>query len=62
VIKVKPPITKHIPIIEHFSIFLSLFNQIEHFLCHWMCKLKGYKCSLSTKGKGATQITHDEDE
>jgi hypothetical protein len=33
-------ITKHVPIIERFVIFL---NQIKQFLCHWMCKLEGYK-------------------
>jgi hypothetical protein len=57
-----PPITKHIPIIEHFEIFYSLVNQIKQFLCHWMLKLKGFKCSLSVRSKGATQRTQEEDE
>jgi hypothetical protein len=30
-------------IIEHFSIFFSFINQIDQFLCHWTCKLQGYK-------------------
>jgi len=36
-------ITKHVPIIEHFAIFLSSLNQIKQFLCHWICKLEDYK-------------------
>jgi hypothetical protein len=36
---------------------------IEQFLCHWMHKLKGYKCSLSVKNKEATQKkTQEKDE
>jgi hypothetical protein len=36
-------ITKHVPIIERFVVFFSFLNQIKQFLCHWMCKLEGYK-------------------
>jgi hypothetical protein len=31
--------------------FFSLLNQIKWFLCHWTCKLEGYKCSLNVKIK-----------
>jgi hypothetical protein len=54
------PIIKHIPIIEHFPIFKSYLNRIERFLCHWMCNLEAYKCSLSVRSKGVTQETQDE--
>jgi hypothetical protein len=60
--RVEPPITKHIPIIEHFSIFYSFLNQIKQSLCHWTLKLKDYKCSWSVRSKGATQRTQEEDE
>jgi hypothetical protein len=33
--KIKSPITKHVLIIEQFSIFSSFLNQIELFLNHW---------------------------
>jgi hypothetical protein len=42
--EVELPISEHIPIIKHFPICYSFLNHIEHFLCHWTCKLKGYKC------------------
>jgi hypothetical protein len=34
-------------------IFAWFISQIEQFLCHWMCKQEGYKCSLSIKSEGA---------
>jgi hypothetical protein len=55
-IRVEPIIT------EHFSIFSSLINQIEQFLCHWTTKLEGYKCSLSLRSKGAMQKTQEEED
>jgi hypothetical protein len=33
----KPPIT------EHFPKKFSFLNPIESFLCHWNCKVEGYK-------------------
>ncbi len=56
--KIATLITIHMPIIEHFSIFFSIFNQIDQFLCHWMPKLGAYKCSLCVKSKRATNKTH----
>jgi hypothetical protein len=53
--EVKLPINKHVPITKHFSIFFSFFNQIEQFLCHWISKLKGQKCSYSVTNKKTTQ-------
>ncbi len=47
---------------QHFQIFFSSFNQIEQFLCHWKCKLEDYKCSISTKSKGARKKTQGEKE
>jgi len=47
-IKVKLIINELLPIIEHFFfLFFSFFNQIEQFLCDWVHKLEGYKCSLN---------------
>jgi hypothetical protein len=43
--RVESPITKKVPISNHFPIASSFPNQIEQLLCHWMCKLEGYKCS-----------------
>jgi hypothetical protein len=40
---VESPFIKHVFIIKHFLIFFSFLNQIESFLCHWMCKLEDYK-------------------
>jgi hypothetical protein len=41
-----------------FLVFFSIFNQIDQFLCHWMPKLRAYKCSLCVKSKGTTNKTH----
>jgi hypothetical protein len=60
--EVKLPINKHVPITKHFSKFSSFLNQIEQFLCHWINKLKGHKCSLRVKSKKITQKTHEEEE
>jgi len=61
--KIKGPVSKtprynhsspnmHVLIIEHFPIFSPFVNQIEwFFLCHWMCKLEIYKCSLRLEAK-----------
>jgi hypothetical protein len=56
-IRVERSIIKHVLIIEQFPIFSTFLNQIEWFLCSWMCKLKGYKCFFSIRNKGATQKT-----
>jgi hypothetical protein len=56
------PITEHISNIEHFPIFMSYLNQIERFLCYWMCKLEAYKSFLSVRSKGAMRETREEDE
>jgi hypothetical protein len=45
--KIKLPISRHVPIIQHFSIFFKLSK-------FWMHKLEGYECSLSVKNKEAT--------
>lgn len=50
---IKLPISEHISINEHFSIFSLFLNQVEWFLCHY--KLEGYICSLNIINKGATQ-------
>ncbi len=55
------PITEHISNIEHFPIFMSYLNQIERFLCYWMCKLEAYKSFLSVRSKGAMRETREED-
>ncbi len=60
--EVKLPINKHVPITKHFSIFSSFLNQIEQFLCHWMSKLKGHKCSFSVRSLKVTQKIHEKDE
>jgi hypothetical protein len=60
--KQNPPISEHVPIIKHFSIFFSFINQIRQFLCPWMHKLESYTCLLSVINKGATQKTLKEDE
>jgi hypothetical protein len=44
-VRVEPPIT------ENFPLLSSVLKQIEQFLCHWTCKLKDYKCSLSVRSK-----------
>jgi hypothetical protein len=44
------------------SSFPSFQHQIEHFLCHWKCKTKSYKCSLNFKSKGTKQRTQEEKE
>jgi hypothetical protein len=49
-VRVEPPITKHILITKHFKIFSSSLNQIERFSCHRTCKLEGHKWSLSIRG------------
>ncbi len=59
--RVESPITKKVPISNHFPIASSFLNQIEQLLCHWMCKLEGYKCSWSVRNEGATQKTQDEE-
>ncbi len=59
--RVESPITKKVPISNHFPIASSFLNQIEQLLCHWMCKLERYKCSLSVRSKGATQKTQEEE-
>jgi hypothetical protein len=58
--RVKLPITQHVPIIKHFSIFSSFLNQIELLLCYWMHKLEGCKCSLKDRSKGAMQKVEEE--
>jgi hypothetical protein len=45
--KVELPLIEHIFIIQHFPIFFGFCSQIEWFLCHWMCKLQGYKYTWS---------------
>jgi hypothetical protein len=68
VARVELPIIKHVliaknvPIIKQFPMVSSLLNQIEPFLCHWMRKLEGYKCSLSVRSEGAKEKTQDEDD
>jgi hypothetical protein len=59
--RVKPPITQHVPIIEHFSIFSSFLNQIELLLCYWMHKLEGSTCSLKVRSKRAMKKAKEED-
>jgi len=44
------------------SSFLSFQHQIEHFLCHWKCKIERYKCSLDLKSKGTKEIMQEERE
>jgi hypothetical protein len=56
-IRVEPSIIKHVLITQQFPIFSTFINQIERFLCPWMCKLKGYKCFFNIRNKGATQKT-----
>ncbi len=57
-------ITHHPALAYHrtLSNIFPFFNQIEQFLCHCMCKLKGYKCFFNLRSKGATQRTHEESE
>ncbi len=45
-----------------FSSFPLFQHQIEHFLCHWKCKIKSYKCSLNLKSKGTKQKIQEEKE
>jgi hypothetical protein len=59
---VEPPIIQHVPIIEHISIFSSFLNQIEWFVCHWTCKLEGYKCSWNVICKRETHKTLKKDD
>jgi hypothetical protein len=59
--KVEPSIIKTHTYRQTFSnIFYSFLNQIEWFLCHWMRKLKGYKCSLSVRSKGVIERTQED--
>jgi hypothetical protein len=46
-------IIEYIPIAKHIPIFISFINQIERFLCNWMCKLGR---TLNIRNKGATQF------
>jgi len=38
-----------------FQYFLHSWTKLSHFLCHWICKLECYKCSLRFTSKEATQ-------
>jgi hypothetical protein len=45
---------------QTLSSFPSFQHQIEHFLCHWECKIKNFECPLNLKSKGTKQRTHEE--
>jgi hypothetical protein len=55
-IRVELPITKHVFIIKHFSIFRSFLNQIKQFLCHWMHKLEATNVLSVSEGKEQCKI------
>jgi len=56
------PISEHVSIIQHLSIFSSFLNQLSNFLSRRIQKLEGYKCSLSIQKKGVKQKAEEEDE
>jgi hypothetical protein len=59
--KVKLPITKYIPIVQHFQYFSRSLTKLSYFVSLDV-QTRGLQCYFSVGSKGTMQKTNEEDE